>query len=210
MQQYAVAINIPAGKCGPGIVPHLIDDPQEVRNIINPPNRRTYESASMIAALPNQGFHSEYRLMKDPNEQNSPLAKLLNRNPLGCVIFYTYFSPCDQACLNPANTRNILTAIQMFRRHRGPKAFVYNQIFNNNDAGIVNKGRVINENAFLYRCYPNPTAYGCHHCIQDNQIRPECRAQRQQNYWPQTSKHQDTCRCTEHCFPLSIALRIQY
>ncbi|KAI4874911.1 hypothetical protein NFI96_003972, partial [Prochilodus magdalenae] len=101
--QYAVAINVPADKCGPEFKPD-----QNFLTAENPPDvvkqrlnaREVYLSHSMIGAIP-KNFHSEYRLLNQPDQQNSPMRTLLNQNVQGCVIFYTYYSPCTKFCLSP-------------------------------------------------------------------------------------------------------------
>ncbi|KAL7849468.1 hypothetical protein SRHO_G00210910 [Serrasalmus rhombeus] len=129
--QYAVAINIPAAMCGPGnhhVAEFLRErnHPPDVKERLNA--REIYQSNTMIGATP-RNAHSEYRLLRDPDQARSRMMNLLNQAGEQCVIFYTYYSPCTNTCTNPVGNFTILEAIQMFHRHQGPKAFVYNQHF---------------------------------------------------------------------------------
>ncbi|XP_036419471.1 uncharacterized protein LOC118803074 [Colossoma macropomum] len=164
-KQYAVAINIPAEMCGAGFRPDDTflsgDQPAEVICHFN--KRVIYESATMIGAVPKERYHSEFWLLnpKDPNA--SPMQNLLNQRKDGCVIFYTYNSPCLGTCLNATNTgRNILKALNMFTLHDGPKALVYSQIFGTADTEQYRDDFAkVNAKIRLYRC----TTAGCHACF---------------------------------------------
>ena len=111
-------------------------------------------------------FHSEYLLLINSNPlgvpPNVPLMQdLLNRDPQGCVIFYTYNSPCMGTCLNRNRPRNILTALNMIRLRQDPKAFVYNRVFEKDEGNDqleenLRKIEGNNNNKFLYRCNQNP------------------------------------------------------
>ncbi|KAL7849480.1 hypothetical protein SRHO_G00211030 [Serrasalmus rhombeus] len=101
--QFAVAINVPARYCSAG---SNLDDgsflkndkPDAVKRDMNGVNK-LYQGKELIGALRkssnNKGFyHSEYLLLREPDPEHSPMKNLLNKNKDGCVIFYTYNSPC--------------------------------------------------------------------------------------------------------------------
>ncbi|XP_017538024.1 uncharacterized protein LOC108411132 [Pygocentrus nattereri] len=201
--QYAVAINIPRHLCTGRFSYEELrnalnnDQPNNVRNNLR--NNSIYNGQRMIAATriedPNNidqnttqhpFFHSEYLLLINSNplgvRPNVPLMQaLLNRDPQGCVIFYTYNSPCTGTCLKRNRPRNILTALNMIRRRPGPKAFVYNRIFQR-DQGNPQLGvrlRQIegnNNNRFLYRCNQNVMNphYTCRLCFNGATTDPDC------------------------------------
>ncbi|KAL7849466.1 hypothetical protein SRHO_G00210890, partial [Serrasalmus rhombeus] len=165
-KQYAMAINIPPEKCGAGFQPNDTflagDNPAEVKCHFS--KREIYQSATMIGAVPKENYHSEFWLLNPKNPDGSPMKNLLNKRKDGCVIFYTYKSPCLGTCLNATNTgRNILTALDMFTHHDGPKAFVYSQIFGTADAEKYRDNFAkVNAKIQLYRC---ANEAGCHACF---------------------------------------------
>ncbi|KAL6471948.1 hypothetical protein MHYP_G00205980 [Metynnis hypsauchen] len=203
--QYAVAINIPRHFCTGRFEFRELqealnsDQPNNVRNNLR--NNGLYNGQRMIGASliedPNNidqhtnqhpFFHSEYLLLINSNplgvRPNVPLMQgLLNRDPQGCVIFYTYNSPCMGTCLNATRPRNILTALNMIRNRQGPKAFVYNRIFQI-DQGNRQLGASLrqiegnNNNRFLYRCNQNPYIinphYECRLCFNGATADPNC------------------------------------
>ncbi|KAL7825421.1 hypothetical protein AOLI_G00326280 [Acnodon oligacanthus] len=140
--QFAVAINVPARYCTAGSNlddgSFLKNDKPDAAKLDMNSAKKLYEGKELIGALRkssnNKGdFHSEYLLLKEPDPEYSPMKNLLNKNKDGCVIFYTYNSPCIGTCLHEDGDRNILEALYIFNEHRGPKAFVYNRIFNSDD-----------------------------------------------------------------------------
>ncbi|XP_036420328.1 uncharacterized protein LOC118803901 [Colossoma macropomum] len=203
--QYAVAINIPSHLCTghfdfQAFLEALNDDqPNNVRNNLR--RNGIYNGRRMIGATliedPNHidrntnrhpFFHSEYLLLINSNPlgvpPNVPLMQdLLNRDPQGCVIFYTYNSPCTGTCLNEKRPRNILTALNMIRLRQGPKAFVYNKIFERDQGNPqleenLRKIERNNNNRFLYRCNQNPhvnnTHYTCRLCFSGGRAAEQC------------------------------------
>ncbi|XP_036412394.1 uncharacterized protein LOC118797221 [Colossoma macropomum] len=162
--QFAVAINVPARYCTAG---SNLDDgsflkndkPDAAKRDMNGVNK-LYQGKELIGALRkssnNKGFyHSEYLLLREPDPEHSPMKNLLNKNKDGCVIFYTYNSPCIGTCLHEDGDRNILDALYIFTGHQGPTAFVYNRIFNydKRNFDLEEYLKKINE-VPLYRCYP--------------------------------------------------------
>ncbi|KAL6471949.1 hypothetical protein MHYP_G00205990 [Metynnis hypsauchen] len=164
-KQYAVAINIPAEMCGADFRPDDTflagDKPGEVTCYFS--KRLIYQSATMIGAVPKNSYHSEFWLLNPRNPDVSPMKNLLNERKDGCVIFYSYNSPCLGTCLNATNTgRNILTALDMFTRHDGPKAFVYSQIFGIADAEQYRDDFAkVNAKIRLYRCTSEAECQAC-------------------------------------------------
>ncbi|XP_036419470.1 uncharacterized protein LOC118803073 [Colossoma macropomum] len=203
--QFAVAINIPRQLCTQRfnfqefLAALNNDQPNNVRNNLR--RNGIYNGRRMIGATliedpnnidPNTNrhpfFHSEYLLLINSNPlgvpPNVPLMQdLLNRDPQGCVIFYTYNSPCTRTCLNRYRPRNILTALNMIRLRQGPKAFVYNRVFQR-DQGNPQLGASLrriegnnNNNRFLYRCNQNPQQhqhYTCRLCFNGATADPNC------------------------------------
>lgn len=100
--------------------------------------------------------------MNPPND--SPMTDLMNKNKDGCVIFYTFYSPCINTCLNSNHRRNIIQSLEELKAYQGIKAFVYNNIFGNdkNNRNLGTKLREIASRVPLYRC----TRDGCVLCGQ--------------------------------------------
>ncbi|KAI4879610.1 hypothetical protein NFI96_018368, partial [Prochilodus magdalenae] len=145
-RQFAVAMNIPADYCTGKLDLKAFREyfkdytPRLVKTAMSS-DSRIYVGERLIGALPKRicryvdvNYHSEYLLLvkSNPPEESSAdplIKKILDKDKEGCVIFYTYYSPCDGICLNAKNPRNILKALEIFKEHKGPKAFVYNYPF---------------------------------------------------------------------------------
>ncbi|KAL7825406.1 hypothetical protein AOLI_G00326130 [Acnodon oligacanthus] len=202
--QFAVAINIPAQYCTNDFNEEDFENvlgtekPDDVKNVMNGV-KKVYDGKQLIGAKPlpdtkspinpqtnkHPNFHSEYLLLinstplaKHPNPNDPLMKKLLSTDPDGCVIFYTYNSPCTATCLNEGNKdRNILTALDGLRGHRGPKAFVYNKIFDKdkNKPDLKSYFEKIEGNdrigTFLYRCYRDKT---CQLCFKGGEADNKC------------------------------------
>ncbi|XP_036417905.1 uncharacterized protein LOC118801647 [Colossoma macropomum] len=140
--QFAVAINVPAEKCSTRVKPDqsfLPDDPAlKVKRAMNRP-ARVYRGRRIIAAKQKMinetsSYHPEYLLLIQSNPPNTtshdPLLKsLLNKDKHGCVVFYTYNSPCVKSCSTIEGADSILPALDMLRDHKGPKAFVFRKVW---------------------------------------------------------------------------------
>ncbi|KAI4882400.1 hypothetical protein NFI96_008444, partial [Prochilodus magdalenae] len=135
--QFALAINVPEHYCvikdskpDEGFLKR--DDPDTAKHDMNHGNM-VYEGTSLIGAMEKKKgsitYHSEYLLLNKPNPEESPMMKLLPKNPKGCVVFYTYYSPCLGTCLNPQDKFYILPALTKFGEHKGPKAFVFRKLY---------------------------------------------------------------------------------
>ncbi|KAL2096321.1 hypothetical protein ACEWY4_008469 [Coilia grayii] len=159
-QQYAIAFNAPADKCGDYLDQSFLKQyPQKtVKGKLNS-EERLYKGDRLIAARPKpipgtqNNQHSEYRLMKLPNTATSPMANLLNKDKKGCVVFYTYNSPCTSTCINPRNCYNIFDALDIFQKHEGQKAFVFTQVWQHDcDKDISTNLKEVMKRVPLYRC----------------------------------------------------------
>lgn len=160
--QYAVAINVSPEQCTSNFSPDSTnflqeDPPTTVRNGINTENK-IYIGNQLIAAKPRisqrYNIHSEYTLLNPPNPLESPMKNLLKKNQNGCVVFFTYNSPCVRTCLNPNGQYNILKALDMIKNHNGPKAFVFNKVWHHdeNKQNLASHLREIDNRVPLYRC----------------------------------------------------------
>lgn len=139
--ELAVVINVPAAKCKTQRKPDqdfLQDDPAwRVKHAVNSTSR-VYRGQQLIAARPkpiNQAssYHPEYLLLIQPSPANNtsfntPLKKLLNKDKHGCVVFYTFNSPCVNTCSTPGGPYNLLPALDLLKEHKGPKAFVFSRV----------------------------------------------------------------------------------
>ncbi|XP_072547473.1 uncharacterized protein [Salminus brasiliensis] len=112
--QVAVAINIPATMCSSQKAlaqDFLQDDPAwRVKHAISGTSG-IYRGHQLIAArsTPINGesrYDPEYLLLIQANPPNNstydpPLKKLLDKDKSGCVVFYTFNSPCVNNCSTP-------------------------------------------------------------------------------------------------------------
>ncbi|XP_022526185.2 uncharacterized protein LOC111192659 [Astyanax mexicanus] len=187
--QFAVAINVPAEKCSAGVHPDQNflpnDNAQNAKASMNSP-QRVYRGQELIGAKPKpipntiSNYHSEYLLLilSDPPNQspNDPLMqKLLNRDPNGCVIFYTFNSPCVRSCSTPTNRYSIIPALDGIKNHKGAKAFVFGQVWKHdeNKAQWEMNMKEINIKVPLYRC----DNAGCTRCVDNNNVvQAQCKA----------------------------------
>ncbi|KAL6471927.1 hypothetical protein MHYP_G00205770 [Metynnis hypsauchen] len=139
--QFAIAINIPAEKCSTDIKPvHsvLTHHARRVKHAMNS-TARFYRGRRLIGAKQKtinetSSYHPEYLLLIQSNPPKNtfydPLLKeLMDRDKHGCVIFYTYNSPCVKSCSTPEGTYSILPALDMLSNHKGPKAFVFKNVW---------------------------------------------------------------------------------
>ncbi|KAI4874028.1 hypothetical protein NFI96_005710 [Prochilodus magdalenae] len=180
-RQNALAMNVPKEKCSKGVVPDqnflLDNDVNEVKAAMNGP-ARVYKGQQLIGAKPKRipntrsNYHSEYLLLINSNPSPTStddhlMKKLLDRDPDGCVVFYTFNSPCVKTCSTPNKPYSIIPALENFRNHNGPKAFVFGQAWKRDinttqwEANI----REVDSRVPLYRCDNT----GCYLCVQENQ-----------------------------------------
>lgn len=197
--QYAVAINVPAEQCKEKFSGKFLSDENKnvVRNDLNDDTKRLYKGKQMVAARPKgrsttSKIHSERALLicEDNNQAVTPVQNLLNTGDKnGCVVFYTYNSPCLDYCLNqtkdndeqnrvsvqtakgrtnvlPAVKKCILNSLSILTNHPGPKAFVFSQVYENdrNKTELASALKEVAEMVPLYKC--NTTE--CIECLDNN------------------------------------------
>ncbi|KAI4882541.1 hypothetical protein NFI96_034473, partial [Prochilodus magdalenae] len=183
VRQFAVAINVPKEQCLKDFVPNndnflTKEVATNVKNKIYDRKIALYEGSELIAAgtLERKKYnrHSESILM-NPAE-SSPMAKLLNNRKEGCVVFYTYNSPCIDTCINITSKYNILEMLKTWSKRTELKAFVYRNIWKfDKDKNLSDKFKVINDYVLLYRCVSAQECYKCYpqgkinqHCVTNN------------------------------------------
>ncbi|KAL2096323.1 hypothetical protein ACEWY4_008471 [Coilia grayii] len=182
--QFAAAINI-AGRYCTAFDNNFLDgeDSAKVKEAINN-GVKLYTGEKLVAARPQffkrlPSIHSERRLLMcvDNNTFVTPMQNLLNNNQHGCVVFYTYNSPCLELCLNQTEGVQscILDSLSMLTNHRGLKAFVFSQVYRN-DIGEEKRDklaaglRLVAKQVPLYKCSDD----SCVKCLSGNQIVPQC------------------------------------
>uniref|UniRef100_A0A8B9GRU9 CMP/dCMP-type deaminase domain-containing protein n=1 Tax=Astyanax mexicanus TaxID=7994 RepID=A0A8B9GRU9_ASTMX len=181
VRQYAVAINVAEKQCKENFAPDdrnfltnesLTHD--QIKSKIYDENVALYEGQELIAAgtLKKRKYnrHSESILMNPTDcSESSPMTKLLNKTKDGCVVFYTYNSPCAQTCTNTSSPYNILGALEEWRKRGGLKAFVFQKIwkYDENKAYLEEVFKAITQYVPLYRCLPSK---GCYECVQKGNI----------------------------------------
>ncbi|KAL6478026.1 hypothetical protein MHYP_G00138610 [Metynnis hypsauchen] len=185
VRQFAAAINVPKEQCQKDFVPDQNNflkneaAADNVKNRIYDENVALYQGSELIAAgILNRGKynrHSESILMNPP--ETSPMANLLNKKKDGCVVFYTYNSPCVDTCLNETKSNvNILNMLEIWKKHKGLKAFAYKDIWKfDKEKNLKEQFKVITRNVPLYRCVSTETCYDCvqgdtiaENCVKDN------------------------------------------
>ncbi|XP_042564710.1 uncharacterized protein LOC122133180 [Clupea harengus] len=205
--QYAVAINVPKEKCGPGFSEGgflSVDSAKTVKEALE--NHNLYQGTQLVAATPKgektTAVHSERALLmcEASSDAVTPVQNLLNKDQNGCVVFYTYNSPCLDFCLNQAkddneqnrenkqNERNqkkniestaapavkkcILKSLSVLTNHVGPKAFVFSRVYRKDENKPTLKAalKVVAEQVPLYKC----DAGSCVKCLSDGEIISQC------------------------------------
>ncbi|KAI4879609.1 hypothetical protein NFI96_018367, partial [Prochilodus magdalenae] len=182
--QFALAINVPEHYCikkdfkpDKGFLKN--DDPDTAKRAMKEGNM-VYEGTSLIGATKkkkdNIMYHSEYLLLNPPDPKESPMTRLLKKNTKGCVVFYTYFSPCLGTCLNPQKGDfYILPALTKFGEHNGPKAFVFRKLYGEEKKDVFEKAfKKVNAEVPLIHC-DNAV---CNMCVDGARVKPECLPQK--------------------------------
>lgn len=203
-----MAINVPAAQCGSTFNENNFlgeEDQVQVRNDLITQN--LYKGTRLVAATPkgdgSTAIHSERALLLcgDNNQAVTPVQNLLNKDKDGCVVFYTYNSPCLKYCLNQAGDDNeenrvriqtgreakkkenqkqvhpavkkcILNSLSILTNHRGPKAFVFNQVYREDK----NKDKLpaalteVAKKVPLYKCESN----SCIKCLNNDNFNNQC------------------------------------
>jgi len=168
--QYAVAINVPKQQCQSEFYPNtrnfLIDDRSEEVKPHTGKNMSVYTGKQLIAAGVDKidDKHSEYLLMYPLN--NSHLTNLLNTKKDGCVVLYTFLSPCIARCLNNniSPRRDIIRGLDQLGAYQGIKAFVFTHIYyaDKTNPNLRHELKKIADRVPLYYCNEN----GCILCGQ--------------------------------------------
>ena len=200
--QYAVAINVPADQCGPGFSQDNFlseDSAEKVKEDLE--HKNLYKGSQLVAATPKgtgqtNAVHSECALlMCEDSDGVTPMQDLLNKKKDGCVVFYTYNSPCLKLCLNQAkdkeakeamdkkitlNRKNIQPLVQkcilesliVLTNHVGPKAFVFSRVYIEDLKSEALKAalKVVADKVPLYKC----DADSCFKCLDNGQIIEKC------------------------------------
>ncbi|KAI4873689.1 hypothetical protein NFI96_002586, partial [Prochilodus magdalenae] len=129
--QFVLAINVDQRLCEKNFNPEDIKgffnkyEPKDVVKSMNS-DKYIYIGEQMIGATREPDgrgheYHSEYLLLNPEDPDQSPMRKLLNKNKEGCVVFYSYLSPCLSTCLNPERKeRNIRCALDISPSRRLP------------------------------------------------------------------------------------------
>uniref|UniRef100_A0A6Q2ZAT7 Uncharacterized protein n=1 Tax=Esox lucius TaxID=8010 RepID=A0A6Q2ZAT7_ESOLU len=118
-----------------------------------------FTSSRLIAAKPyfsNVKKHAEYSLLTDDRMNN-----LLNGATNECVVFYSYYSPCLDRCLNADDGVNIINLLHVFNKINDNKwkAFVFtHQVFE----GFRSVSRYIP----IFRC----TKTECFDCMENQNV----------------------------------------
>ncbi|KAG9268148.1 hypothetical protein AMEX_G17090 [Astyanax mexicanus] len=180
VRQYAVAINVPEDQCKINFVPdknNFLTKEESSTNVINKiydENVALYEGQELIAAgtLKKQKHtrHSESILMNPP--ESSPMTNLLNKKKDGCVVFYTYNSPCVQTCIDINGNYSILKMLERWSKQGGLKAFVFKDIWKfDQKKDLKENFKAITKYVPLYRCVSSET---CYECVEGDNINLNC------------------------------------
>ncbi|XP_062408995.1 uncharacterized protein LOC134099965 [Sardina pilchardus] len=169
--QFAVAFNAPVDRCADYLDNNFLDTypGDTVKDALNSAER-LYKGEKLIAAKPKpipgtkppRNQHSEYLLLMLPTVDGSPMKELLNKDKTGCVVFYTYNSPCTSTCITHGRRFNIIEALEMFKTHNGPKAFVFTEVWKYDcDKDISTNLKEVLESVPLYRCRDDDNCVAC-------------------------------------------------
>ncbi|XP_066499887.1 uncharacterized protein [Hoplias malabaricus] len=174
VRQYAAAINVPKEQCQSGFVPdqnNFLKKEEEATNVKNKiydPNLALYQGDELIAAgtlertegKKTYKRHSESTLMNPPDK--SPMSTLLNKRKEGCVVFYTYNSPCVQTCIDINGNYNILKMLETWGKREELKAFVFKDIWKfDTRKDLKENFKAITKYVPLYRCVSAEECYKC-------------------------------------------------
>ena len=201
--QYAVAINVPADQCRSGFTQDNFlskDSAKTVKEDLE--HKHLYMGSQLVAATPKEpgqtnAVHSERALLmcEYSNDGVTPMQYLQNENKDGCVVFYTYNSPCLKLCLNEAKDKEakeaiekkislkrrkipslvqkcILGSLSVLTDHVGPKAFVFSRVYIEDLESEALKAALkeVADKVPLYKCDAN----SCVKCLDNGQIIEKC------------------------------------
>ncbi|XP_036449432.1 uncharacterized protein LOC118823753 [Colossoma macropomum] len=179
VRQYAVAINVPEEQCQKDFVPDQNkflknEEADTVKNQTYNETVALYQGSELIAAgtLDRGKYkrHSESILMNPP--KISPMTNLLNKKKDGCVVFYTYNSPCVDTCINEKSNFSILKMLEIWSTRKGLKAFAFKDIWKfDKKKDLKERFKAITKYVPLYRCV---SAQTCYDCVQGDTINENC------------------------------------
>ncbi|XP_043390387.1 uncharacterized protein LOC122463616 [Chelonia mydas] len=193
--QYAFAVSLPRATCRkPKNIDKYLNRTQlgEMKDIIlpfgalyNPPR------GNIVAARPKDvnittgkyTEHSEWRLLSGPNSLVDQLkARTYSNN--GCLILFTFNSPCSTKCLREAGRSNIvgMTSAAFLAIDNNYKAFVFQKIFHHDLASNVTRQNLLEawhqlHDVPLLRCDNN----GCQDCAATDPRNNPCLAGKNDN-----------------------------
>lgn len=185
--QYALGINVPVRYCNQVAAPdqNFLQQDKDERKVKADMagDDRIYKGVQLIGAKPkpikgmSANFHSEYLLLiKSMSEKFTTfdplMMTLLNSDSEGCSIFLTLNSPCVNTCSTPSGRYSIIPALKMFRNRKGPKAFVFKQVWEHDVARPAWKKNIkeINKEIPVYRC----DNIGCILCVNSGEVNQRC------------------------------------
>ncbi|XP_047676663.1 uncharacterized protein LOC113637919 [Tachysurus fulvidraco] len=140
-----------------------------------------YKGKDLVGALPkpfgDQGFniHSEYLLLRGSDP--SPMQNLLHERKNRCTVFFTLNSPCVETCSTPNGPHSIISALNMFNSHKGPKAFVFRQIWHHDVGKTKWKQNIleIEKRIPVYLCENDGE---CVRCVTNKGVNAKCVGQK--------------------------------
>ncbi len=192
-RQYATAINVPKNQCQQNFNPSqnnflTQEDALNVKNAITDETNGLYQGAQLIAAGTRKvviskkktyNIHSESLLLNPVD--NSPMTKLLNKEKDGCSVFYTFYSPCVNTCLDATGEHSIIDALKNWKENSGIKAFVFKNFWKfDTEKDLQTEFKQIVSHVPLYRCVSETECYACKgegnidtHCLPPKQKNAE-------------------------------------
>ncbi|KAJ8403789.1 hypothetical protein AAFF_G00346570 [Aldrovandia affinis] len=172
--QYAVAINVPSEQCESSFAHNTknflrSDDPKNVKNAYGTTESLYQKVGTELIAAGTKliqqkkikyNKHSESILLNPP--ENSPTTHLLNKYKPGCVVFYTFNSPCVDSCINENQPQSILRGLEILGAHSGPKAFVFKHFWKfDTEKDLKSKFKLLANRLPLYRCVSGTKCVPC-------------------------------------------------
>lgn len=186
--QYALGINVPRRYCDQDATldQNFLPDDNDAQKVkyAMAGNDKIYKGVRLIGARPKpigksqNNYHSEYLLliksMSSKLSQFDPLMKtLLDSKTDDCTVFFTLNSPCVKTCSTPNGPYSIIPALKkLFQNHNGPKAFVFNRVWDHDvdNPEWENNIKTINAIIPVYRCDEGR----CSRCVNNNNVDKRC------------------------------------
>ncbi|XP_052383375.1 uncharacterized protein LOC118389564 isoform X2 [Oncorhynchus keta] len=171
-REYAMAVRLTKDECKTGEFDVNVE-PEVVKAALTA--GQIYKGDKIIAAIPYNGYHAEYRLLSiTTQEMGYPILHLTNNNK-DCIIFFTTFSPCLESCMKERGGHSIINDLDRAFRTRdlNSKAFVFEKVWQPKWGGaktnpprqnVLNSFNTIHKKIPLYRC----TRSKCYYCNEIN------------------------------------------